>query len=68
MGPRPMLAIDVASGRPMTPLPEIRVARTGYVADIPRRGDPGNLLGGFVEWLAAETRSAGGLCGPASPI
>lgn len=54
IGPLPMLEIDVASGRLMTPLPDIRVPRTGYVAIIPRQADAGNLLTGFVDWLVAE--------------
>ncbi|MBP2230100.1 DNA-binding transcriptional LysR family regulator [Azospirillum agricola] len=56
IGPLPMLEIDVASGRLMTPLPEIRVPRTGYVALIPRQADAGNLVAGFVDWLAGEAR------------
>lgn len=56
IGPLPMLDIDIASGRLMTPLPDIRVARPGYVAVVPRHADPGGLLLGFVEWLVAETR------------
>jgi LysR family glycine cleavage system transcriptional activator len=56
IGPLPMLEIDIARGRLMTPLPQIRVARTGYVAIIPRRTDAGNFLSGFVDWLVGETR------------
>jgi DNA-binding transcriptional LysR family regulator len=54
IGPLPMLEIDIAGGRLMTPLPEIRVPRTGYVALIPRQVDAGNLVAGFVDWLAGE--------------
>lgn len=54
IGSLPMLAIDVASGRLMTPLPEIRVQRTGYVAIIPREADAENLYSDFVDWLAGE--------------
>jgi len=54
IGPLPMLEIDVAAGRLMTPLPDIKVPRTGYVAVIPRQADAGNLLGGFVDWLVGE--------------
>jgi LysR family transcriptional regulator, glycine cleavage system transcriptional activator len=54
IGPLPMLDIDIANGRLITPLPEIRVARTGYVAIVPRRGDAGALITGFVDWLAGE--------------
>jgi LysR family glycine cleavage system transcriptional activator len=56
IGPLPMLETDLASGRLMTPLPDIRVPRTGYVAIIPRQSDVGNLYDGFVDWLASETR------------
>jgi len=56
IGPLPMLEIDIASGRLMTPLPDIRVPRTGYVAIIPRQADAGNLFAGFVDWLIGETR------------
>ncbi|KAA0687750.1 LysR substrate-binding domain-containing protein [Azospirillum brasilense] len=62
IGPLPMLEIDVANGRLMTPLPDIRVPRTGYVALIPRRADAGklagNLVAGFVDWLVGEARGA----------
>lgn len=54
IGPLPMLDIDIAHGRLMTPLPEIRVPRTGYVAVIPRQADAGNLVAGFVDWLVEE--------------
>lgn len=60
VGPLPMLRIDIAAGRLMTPLPDIRVPRTGYVAIIPRQADAGNLLGGFVDWLAGEARAPAG--------
>ena len=55
IGPLPMLEIDVASGRLMTPLPDIRVPRTGYVALIPRQADAGNLVAGFIDWLVGES-------------
>jgi LysR family glycine cleavage system transcriptional activator len=54
IGPLPLLGIDIAGGRLMTPLPDIRVPRTGYVAIIPRETDTGGLLAGFVQWLAGE--------------
>ena len=54
IGPLPMLENDIASGRLMTPLPNIQVPRTGYVAIIPRQADAGNLLAGFVDWLVGE--------------
>ncbi|QCO19805.1 LysR family transcriptional regulator (plasmid) [Azospirillum brasilense] len=56
IGPLPMLEIDVAGGRLMTPLPEIRVPRTGYVALVPRQADAGNLVAGFVDWLVGEAQ------------
>lgn len=56
IGPLPMLDIDIASGRLMTPLPDIRVPRTGYVAIIPRQAEAGNLVDGFVDWLVGEAR------------
>jgi DNA-binding transcriptional LysR family regulator len=55
IGPLPMLEIDIAGGRLMTPLPDIRVPRTGYVAIIPREADAGNHVASFVDWLAGET-------------
>jgi LysR family transcriptional regulator, glycine cleavage system transcriptional activator len=60
IGPLPVLEIDIAGGRLMTPLPDIRVPRTGYVAIIPRHGDAGNLFAGFIDWLVGETRAAVG--------
>jgi DNA-binding transcriptional LysR family regulator len=54
IGPLPMLEIDIAAGRLMTPLPDIRVRRTGYVALVPRHADNGTVLSAFVDWLAAE--------------
>ena len=58
IGPLPMLAIDVAAGRLMTPLPEIRVRRTGYVALVPDHAAKGSVLGAFLDWLAGEGRIA----------
>ncbi|WP_353144835.1 LysR substrate-binding domain-containing protein [Paracoccus sp. (in: a-proteobacteria)] len=57
IGPLPMLNIDIASGRLMTPFPDIRVPRTGYVAVVHRQADPGNLVRGFVDWLIDEAIS-----------
>lgn len=54
IGPLPMLDIDLANGRLMTPLPGIRVPRVGYVAIVPRQADAGDLRAGFVDWLVAE--------------
>ncbi len=56
IGPLPMLNIDIAGGRLMTPLPEIRVPRMGYVALVPRQADAGNLVAGFVDWLVGEAQ------------
>jgi DNA-binding transcriptional LysR family regulator len=55
IGSLPMLDIDLENGRLITPLPHIRVAKTGYVAIIPRQSDAIDLFAGFVEWLASET-------------
>ncbi len=55
IGPLPMLGIDVASGRLMTPLPRIRVRRTGYVALVPPDAGDATPASRFVAWLAAET-------------
>lgn len=57
IGPLPMLEIDVANGTLMTPLPDIRVPRTGYVAIIPREANAGNRLTAFVDWLVEEARN-----------
>lgn len=67
IGPLPMLRIDLARGRLMTPLPDIVVPRTGYVAVIPRQADPGNLLSGFVDWLVGEADEADPASGAAMP-
>jgi LysR family glycine cleavage system transcriptional activator len=54
-----MLEFDVASGQLMTPLPEIRVRRTGYVALLPRRADDRAAASeAFVDWLATKVRSS----------
>lgn len=57
IGPLPILAADVAAGRLMTPLPDIRVPRNGYVAVVPRHASGATWAGTFVEWLAAEGRN-----------
>lgn len=54
IGPLPMLEIDIARGKLMTPLPNISVARTGYVAIFPRQADPTHLFSDFVDWLVEE--------------
>lgn len=56
IGPLPMLDIDIANGRLMTPLPDIRVPRTGYVALVPPQADAGKLVAGFVDWLVGEAQ------------
>jgi LysR family transcriptional regulator, glycine cleavage system transcriptional activator len=54
IGPLPLLEIDVASGRIMTPLPEIRIWRTGYVALTALDAEKTGSLTAFLAWLAAE--------------
>jgi len=54
IGPFPLLDIDVMSGRLMTPLPHIRVHRTGYVALAPLDAETTGPLTAFLTWLAAE--------------
>jgi LysR family glycine cleavage system transcriptional activator len=54
IGPLPLLDIDVASSRIMTPLPEIRIRRTGYVALMAQDAEKDGPLTAFVAWLAAE--------------
>jgi DNA-binding transcriptional LysR family regulator len=56
VGPLPMLEIDIASGRLMAPLPDIKVARTGYVAVLSRQADRNDRLNLFVDWLVAVGR------------
>ncbi|WP_376965175.1 LysR substrate-binding domain-containing protein [Azospirillum sp. A26] len=58
IGPLPMLDIDIVNGKLMTPLPEIRVPRTGYVALVPPQADAGKLVAGFVDWLVGEAQGA----------
>jgi LysR family glycine cleavage system transcriptional activator len=54
VGPLPMLAIDIAAGRLVTPLPQIVVRRTGYVALTPTAADQTTPATRFVEWLAGQ--------------
>ncbi|WBO23896.1 LysR substrate-binding domain-containing protein [Sphingomonas abietis] len=56
IGPLPMLAIDVAAGKLATPLPQIQVRRTGYVAVVPDHADRQGKLSEFVDWLVQEGR------------
>jgi LysR family glycine cleavage system transcriptional activator len=67
IGPLPMLEIDIASGRLMTPLPEIRVSRTGYVAIVPRHGVVGTPAAGFVDWLVSEVAAPGNVSSETAP-
>lgn len=54
IGPLPMLSIDIAKGRLMTPLPEICVRRPGYVAVLPRHAGRDSITAMFVDWLAGQ--------------
>ncbi|HZY54286.1 MAG TPA: LysR substrate-binding domain-containing protein, partial [Reyranella sp.] len=54
IGPLPLLAGDVAAGRLVTPLPDIQVPRTGYVALVPFDADKTAPLKDFVDWLVDE--------------
>ncbi len=58
IGPLPMLSIDIAAGKLATPLPQIRVRRTGYVAVVPDHADQVSIPGVFIDWLANEGRRA----------
>lgn len=57
IGPLPLLEIDVAIGRIMTPLPHIRVRRTGYVALTAIDAERTAALTAFLAWLAKEGRA-----------
>lgn len=54
IGSFPLLDADLLAGRLITPLPDIRVPRTGYVALVPFDADKSAPLKGFVDWLVAE--------------
>lgn len=58
IGPFPLLDADLNSGRLLTPLPDIRVPRTGYVVLVPFDADKTAPLKGFVDWLVAEGQPA----------
>jgi DNA-binding transcriptional LysR family regulator len=58
IGPLPMLSIDIAAGKLATPLSEIRVRRTGYVALVPDHAERVSVLCAFIDWLAQEGRCA----------
>jgi LysR family transcriptional regulator, glycine cleavage system transcriptional activator len=51
IGPLPLISADVAAGRIITPLPEITVRRTGYVALVPFDADKTSPLRTFIDWL-----------------
>jgi LysR family glycine cleavage system transcriptional activator len=53
VGPLPMLSADVAAGRIITPLPDITVRRTGYVALVPFDADKTSPLRTLIDWLVA---------------
>jgi len=54
IGPFPLLDADLHAGRLVTPLPDIKVPRTGYVALVPFDADKTAPLKGFIDWLVAE--------------
>lgn len=54
IGPLPMLAIDIASGKLTTPFPDIQVRRTGYVAVVLDHAGRMPVVGVFIDWLADE--------------
>lgn len=58
IGPLPMLSIDVASGKLVTPFPEIRVRRTGYVAIVPKHASHMPIVGMFTDWLVDQGQCA----------
>ena len=59
VGPLPLLSIDVASCRLVTPLPHIQVGRTGYVALTASEVGSTGPVQAFLEWLAAEPAVSG---------
>jgi DNA-binding transcriptional LysR family regulator len=61
IGPFPLLDADLNSGRLLTPLPDIKVPRTGYVVLVPFDADKTAPLKGFVDWLVAEGQPSSGL-------
>jgi LysR family glycine cleavage system transcriptional activator len=58
IGPMPMLEIDIAASKFVTPLPKIQVRRTGYVAIIPDYAERVSILSTFVEWLVEQGQPA----------
>jgi LysR family transcriptional regulator, glycine cleavage system transcriptional activator len=57
IGPFPLLETDLAAGRIIAPLSDIKVVRTGYVALVPFDADKSATLKNFVDWLVAEGQS-----------
>lgn len=58
IGPLPLLDADLRAGRLITPLPDITVPRSGYVALVPFDADKSAPLKGFVDWLIEEGSSS----------
>ena len=58
IGPLPLLDADLRVGRLVTPLPDIRVPRSGYVALVPFDADKTAPLKDFVDWLIEEGNSS----------
>jgi len=54
IGPLPLLQTDITAGRLMTPLPNIQVRRTGYVALTISDAQRDEPRAAFVSWLAKE--------------
>lgn len=53
IGPLPLLEIDLAAGRLVAPLPDIRVRRPGYIALTAPAAESAGPLALFLDWLAA---------------
>lgn len=60
VGPLPVLQADVAAGRLVTPFPEIKVPRTGYVALIPLDANKTTALKNLIDWLITQASDAAG--------
>lgn len=54
IGPLPLLETDVRAGRLITPLPDLKVSRTGYIALVPFDADKTAPMKALVDWLVAE--------------
>jgi LysR family glycine cleavage system transcriptional activator len=57
LGPTPLLADDLASGRLVAPLPEPQVAAAGYCWVLPQARRTDALCVAFCRWLEAEGRA-----------